>query len=255
MDIIKSYNLNGKTALITGASGKLGEQFARTLSTRGARVILTGRNLDKLKTLKCNLKNSRAIQLDIADKRSIGECFSTLEKSGEKIDICINNAAILKPTPVFKLNLNNNDFENVIQTNVIGTWHVLQHTVNHMKNKKIRGSIINISSAGADKVSRANVSGYYASKAAILRLTQNLVHELSPHNIRINTILPGTVLTAMTESRFKSKEDIEEANSKIPLQRLGQAEDLDGIILYLASNEASKYVTGSSFTIDGGMSC
>lgn len=253
MSLTQLYDFRGKTALITGASGGLGEQFARCLHARGARVILASRRLDKLKDLCSELGNAKAIEMDVADKNSVISCFSELEATGEKIDICVNNAAVLHSTPIFELD--NNNFENIMQTNVVGAWYVLQCTANHMKNYEINGSIINISSAGADKVSRANVSGYYASKAAIVRLTQNLVHELSPYNIRINAILPGTILTSMTQHRFKSQEDIQNANSKIPLKRVGEPEDLDGIILYLASNNASKYVTGSCFTIDGGMSC
>ena len=253
MSLTQLYDFRGKTALITGASGGLGEQFARCLHARGARVILASRRLDKLKDLCSELGNAKAIEIDVADKNSVISCFSELEKAGEKIDICINNAGILLPTPIFELN-NKNNFENIMQTNLIGAWNILQHTANHMKNNNIHGSIINIASAGANKVSRANVSGYYASKAAIVRLTENLVHELSPYNIRINAILPGTILTSMTEHRFESQEEIQKTSSKIPLNRLGKPEDLDGIILYLACNAASKYVTGSCVTIDGGMS-
>ena len=247
------YKLHSKTALITGASGGLGEQFARCLHAQGARVILASRRLDRLKKLTYELSNAVAIKMNVSDKSSVSSCFAELEEAGEKIDICINNAAVLYPTPIFELNETNN-FENIMQTNVIGAWYVLQYAANHMKNYKIHGSIINISSAGADKVSRANVSGYYASKSAIVKLTQNLVHELSPYNIRVNAILPGTIHTPMNEDRFKTQEAIQLVELRTPLKRLGKPKDLDGIILYLSSNEASEYVTGACFTIDGGMS-
>lgn len=254
MNITKLYDFTNKTALITGASQGLGKQIAICLSCHGARVILASRNIEKLTELKNNLGNAKAIRLDIADNTSVLKCFNELNSAGEKIDICINNAGVLKPTPIFNLD-STVCFENICNTNILGTWRVLQHVATHMKNNNIHGSIINISSAGADKISRANVSGYYASKAAIVKLTANLVHELSPYNIRINTILPGTYLTKMTQHRFQTNSQIENTTTKIPLKRLGNPKDLDGIILYLSSNNASAYVTGSCFTIDGGMSC
>lgn len=102
------FDLTGKTALITGASSGLGEQFARCLSGAGARVILAARRVDKLESLSKELKNSRAIQMDMADKQSVKNCFVELEQAGEKIDICVNNAGIAVLTPIFEEDDNNN---------------------------------------------------------------------------------------------------------------------------------------------------
>ena len=139
------FDLNGKTSLITGASSGLGEQFARCLSGAGARVILAARSIDKLNDLAAELHNARAIQMDVSDKQSVKSCFAELEKDSEKIDICVNNAGIFKATPVFEED-HQNDFESVMQTNVMGVWYVTKATANHMKNHGIHGSIINISS-------------------------------------------------------------------------------------------------------------
>ena len=135
------FDLTGKTALITGASSGLGEQFARCLSGAGARVILAARRVDKLESLSKELKNSRAIQMDMADKQSVKNCFVELEQADEKIDICVNNAGIAVLTPIFEED-NNNNFESTIQTNLMGVWYVTKAAATHMKNNDIYGSII-----------------------------------------------------------------------------------------------------------------
>ena len=108
----------GKTAIITGASSGLGEQFARCLSGAGARVILAARRLDKLNDLADELNNTKAIQMDVSDQQSVKSCFAELEKDGEKVDICVNNAGVAVLTPIFDED-NKGDFESTIQTNLM----------------------------------------------------------------------------------------------------------------------------------------
>ena len=249
----KIFDLHGKTAIITGASSGLGVQFARCLSSAGARVILAARSLDKLEALSNEIDNTRAIKMDIANKKSVQECFAELEKLGEKINICINNAGIFKDTPIFSEDPDC-DFESVMQTNVMGTWYVTKAVANHMKNNNIHGSIINIGSVNGDSYLKPERSGYAISKAAIMHMTKALVRELSP-NIRINCISPGPFHTPATRYKISNPELKTNLEASIPLGFFAEPQDLDGIILYLASNEASRYVTGSTFTIDGGVSC
>jgi len=247
MSLAQLYDFNGKTALITGASGGLGEQFARCLSAVGTRVIIAARRVDKLEKLVTELDNAKAIKLDVADKESVNNCFDELEKAGEKIDICINNAGIGALTPLFEED-ENNDFESIIQTNLLGVWFVTKAVANHMKNNNINGSIINISSINGAATPAKNGSAYSISKAAVIHLTKTLVGELSPYNIRINCISPGFFKTTMT------KANIDKVILHIPSGFAADPTDMDGLILYLSSNKASRYVTGSCFTIDGGMS-
>lgn len=241
------FDLKGKTALITGASSGLGEQFARSLSGAGARVILAARRIDKLKTLAAELNNARAIQMDVSDKQSVKSCFAELEKDGEKIDICVNNAGIAILTPIFEEDDNDN-FESIVQTNLMGVWYVTKAVANHMKNHGIHGSIINIGSVNGDAIPAKSGAAYCISKAAVIHLTKTLVGELSPHKIRVNCISPGWFRTPMNGP------DIEQIIPFIPYGGIAEPRDLDGLILYLASGNASKYVTGATFTIDGGMS-
>lgn len=241
------FDLKGKTALITGASSGLGEQFARCLSGAGARVLLAARRLDKLSDLATELNNARAIQMNVSDKQSVKSCFAALEQAGEKIDICVNNAGIAALTPIFEEDENDN-FESIVQTNLMGVWYVTKAVTNHMKNHGIHGSIINIGSVNGDAIPAKSGAAYCISKAAVIHLTKTLVGELSPHKIRVNCISPGWFRTPMNGP------DIEQIIPLIPYGDIAEPRDLDGLILYLASGNASKYVTGATFTIDGGMS-
>ncbi len=254
MDISTCYDLSGKTVLVTGASGGLGAQIVNCFSSAGARVIMASRNIAKLNTIAAQLKDVNILQMDVADRVSVTQAFKSLALKKEKIDICINNAAIMKLTQIFEGDLND-DFAEIMRTNVVGVWNVTKMAAMHMREHHIAGSIINISSAGGGSVCRPNVTGYYASKAAVIKLSQNLVSELSPHHIRINTVLPGTLYTGMTSSRLQNDAEHQKIKDSIPMRRLGNVEDLDGVMLYLASNQASAYVTGSVIAVDGGLAC
>ncbi|PWU06896.1 MAG: 3-ketoacyl-ACP reductase [Verrucomicrobia bacterium] len=242
------FDLTGKTALITGASGGLGQQFARCLSNAGARVLLTARRFGEIQALANELGNARALAIDVSDRVSIKSAFEQFSATDEQIHICINNAGIGKTTPIFD-SAENDNFENILQTNVIGVWYLTRAVANHMKGNGIRGSIINIGSInGSGAYPGKMATGYNVSKAAVLHMTRSLVAELAPHGIRINSISPGYFPTQQDE------ENRDFIRKKIPLDFIPKLNDLDGLILYLASDYASRYVTGSCFTIDGGMS-
>ena len=253
MSLTQLYDFHGKTALITGASGSLGKQFARCLNARGARVLLASRSLKSLQDLSDELGNAKAIKMDVADKNSVISCFSELEKAGEKIDICVNNAGIAKLTPIFQEE-QNDDFESLIQTNLIGVWYVTKAVATHMKNNNIHGSIINIGSVNGDNCLRPEASAYTVSKAAVIHMSKALVGELSSCGIRINCINPGLFHTPLTDYKLRAEEVKQQQLKRIPMNFVAEPSDIDGLILYLASNKASKYVTGSCFTIDGGIS-
>lgn len=136
----------------------------------------------------------------------------------------------------------------------MGTWYVTQAVASHMKKHVIAGSIINISSVnGANKL-REGLTAYAASKAAVIQMTKALVGKLAKENIRINCVAPGLFHTPLTDYKLNTSNAKEEMAQKIPLGFVGDHADLDGTILYLASNETSKYVTGSCLVVDGGVS-
>ena len=247
------YDLSGKTTLVTGATSGLGKQFARILHEAGSRVILVARGRERLEGMAKELSNSMILPMNVGEKSSVKEAFAELESRGEKIDVCINNAGIGMQTPIFEED-EENLFESQIQTNVMGVWYVTHAVANHMKNHKIAGSIINIGSIRGGAKQKEGFCAYATSKAAVMKLTESLVGELGPHNIRINCINPGVFHTPLTDYRLNTKEKKQEIASKNPLGFVADVEDMDGMILYLASNKASRYVNGSIFTIDGGRS-
>lgn len=244
------FNLSGKTALITGSSSGIGERFAHILSQAGARVILAARRIEKLEELAIKLGNAMAIKMDVAGNNSVNSAFKQLEN--ERIDICVNCAGIAGRTAIFEDD-NDQRFESIMQTNVMGVWYVTKAAANHMKERGVAGSIINIASIAGTNYSREGLTGYCASKAAVIQMTKCLVIELAEHKIRINAILPGVIVTPMTEHRVGSEEGNREQAKKIPIGFVGEPDDLEGTLLYLASNKASKYVTGSAITVDGGI--
>jgi NAD(P)-dependent dehydrogenase (short-subunit alcohol dehydrogenase family) len=243
------FDLTGKTALVTGASSGLGNRFARALSAAGARVIVAARRVDRLEALAKELKNVMVVDMDVTKKESVKAAFEEIEQAGEKIDICINNAGTGWHTGVFAED-NENMFEKIVQTNLMGVWYVTKAAASHMKNNHIEGSIINIASiAGGNVVIKYNAA-YSASKAAVIHMTRTLVGELGAAKIRINAVLPGE----LTEYIFSDEEKRKEMEAQVPLHYLPETSDLDGTILFLASNKASRYVTGSTITVDGGAS-
>lgn len=246
-----AFNLKGKTVLITGASKGLGVQFARSFNNAGARVLLAARNQEKLKSLVSELVNAKSIEMDVSNKKSVAHAFHNLEKDGEKIDVCVNNAATATLTPIFEED-NDNSFESIIQTNLIGVWYVTKASANHMKNKGIYGSIINIGSVNGNEQPSKEITAYAVSKAGMMHMVRSLVQELAQYNIRINALNLGPIQSHLLGSSYEHKWDFWQ--NKIPIGFIGHPSDLESIILYLASNNASQYVTGSCFTIDGGMS-
>lgn len=245
------FDLTGKTVLITGASSGLGERFAICLAKANARVILAARRTHLLKQIAEKLNNAIVLEMDVSDRSLVEQAFYSVEALGEKIDICINNAGIYEETPVFAED-DRESFETVFKTNVMGSWYVIQSVAKHMKNHKIPGSIINIASINGDLVPDKTGISYDSSKAAVLHMARSLVQELSPHNIRINTISPGFFLTPMLTGASESWQN--ETLKKIPLGFFAKPEDLDGAILFFSSNNASAYVTGACLTCDGGIS-
>lgn len=245
------FGLHGKTALITGASSGLGEQYAKTLSKAGAQVIVSARTLEKATRVAQTIPNAIPVELDVSRKESVRQALKEIGKSCYTIDICVNNAGIIKPTPVFD-DSDDGAFEEVIQTDLTGVWYVTKAVANHMRNSGVHGSIINIAGVRGDAVPSKGGTAYCVAKAAILHMTKTLVGELSPCHIRINCINPGIFPTNLSKnilSRYR-----EEVEKQIPLGFIPNLEDIEGTILYLASDRASGYVTGSVFTIDGGVS-
>jgi NAD(P)-dependent dehydrogenase (short-subunit alcohol dehydrogenase family) len=237
-------DLTGRRALITGASSGLGAHFASILHAAGASVILVARRLDRIQALAERLSGrAEALCLDVTDAARLEEAFTSVGK----VDIVVNNAgtAISKPA----LDQTEGDWDQVVDTNLKGVWLVATAAARAMRAAGVAGSIINIASILGIRQSRS-VSPYAISKAGVLQLTKQLALELARFNIRVNAVAPGYFVTELNQEFF-STEAGRAVIDRIPQRRLGQLNDLDGVLLLLAS-DASRYMTGAVIAVDGG---
>jgi len=244
-------DLRNKRALVTGAFGGLGAEFARTLANAGAHVALAGRRLQAGERLAAQLaapdRRACAIALDVTQPDSVAGLFDAAsERLGGAIDILVNNAGITTARPA--LEHTESDWMDVIDVNLNGTWRVAQAAGRHMQAQG-GGSIINIASILGLRVAQ-QVPAYAASKAALIQLTQALALEWARHGIRVNALAPGYIETDLNREFFAS--DAGQALiRRVPQRRLGQARELSAPLLLLAS-DASSFMTGSVLVVDGG---
>lgn len=238
-------------ALITGATRGIGRGIALTLGKNGYDVVINYRseNQDLKDTIELLKKENIKFYTVQGDVSSFEESESfvkeAIEKAG-KIDVLVNNAGITKDTLIARMK--KEDFESVIDVNLVGTFNVTKNVISHMiKNRK--GRIINISSV-VGVSGNAGQTNYSASKAGIIGFTKSLAKEVGSRNILVNAVAPGFIETNMTDAL---KEDIkQEIEKAIPLKRIGKPEDVANVVKFLASEEAS-YITGQVINIDGGM--
>ena len=247
------FDFTGQRAIVTGASRGLGRHFALTLARAGAQVALAARRIDRLEEAVKEIEGFNgcaiAIQVDVTDNKSVKVCVETAENELGPINILVNNAGIAVTKPL--LEHAEEDWDSVLDTNLKGIWLMAQEVTRRMVRGGQDGTIINIASVLGDR-GIAQLPGYCASKGGIINLTRAMAVELAPHRIRVNAIAPGYIETDMNRQFFATQVG-QRLIKRIPQRRLGQVEDLDGVLLLLAS-DASRYMTGSVITIDGGQS-
>lgn len=243
-----SFSLNGKIALVTGASKGIGRAAALALAYQGAHVICVSRGKETLDEV-CNEINSlgHSAEALVADMTSMSDI---IKKIGNipKIDVLVNNAGTNIPEPF--IDVTEQNFDQLVQLNIKGCFFVAQQVANKMLENRQGGSIINMSSQ-MGHIGAAQRTVYCMTKHAIEGLTKAMAVELAPNAIRVNSICPTFIKTPMTELFFDSEDFQKETLTKIPLGHVGEVEDIMGVIIYLASN-ASRLVTGSSHKVDGG---
>ena len=247
----KRFDLSGKVALVTGASSGLGVHFARTLAAAGAAVAIAARRADRLASLQAELQSAghkaAAVALDVQSGKSVSAAFDAAETALGPIDIVVNNAGISIVKPA--LEMPEEDWDAVVDTNLRGAWLVAQGAAKRWVAGKRPGSIVNIASIlGLRTIGQ--VAPYNASKAGLIHLTRALAMEWARHNIRVNAICPGYIETEMNSDFWKTPGG-QRLIERIPQRRIGQPEHLDGALLLLAS-EAGSFMTGSVLTVDGG---
>lgn len=247
--------LHGKTVLITSASTGLGFQFANAFACSGCRVILADISTDYLESMIHQIGNAKCVKMDISSKDSVIRCFHDLEKSGERIDICVNNTGSAIITPIFDED-KNDDFETIVQRNIIGLWYVIKEVAKHMKNHSLNGSIINVSSISIkDDIVKPSLAPYLASKSSMIRITKELAKELSPHHIRINCISHKAFHQSFVDDALNNYKCKNKDKNIVPLGfAIESPEDLDSLLLWLSSNVYSSFITGACIIIDGSIS-
>ena len=245
------FDISQEVILVTGASQGLGRQFARVLSARGAAVVLAARQTDKLKSLEEEIRGkggrAAAVQMDVTDIASIGKAVDAAEAALGPVSVLINNAGIA----VEKLAVDQTeaDWDAVINANLKGAYFAATEMARRMIARKQQGNIINIASVLGIGVTKF-VSPYTISKAGIIQATKAMALELASSGIRVNALAPGYIDTEINHD-FWSTPGGEKLTKRIPQRRVGAESDLDGAIMLLASN-ASRYMTGSVVTVDGG---
>ncbi|MDI9363866.1 MAG: SDR family oxidoreductase [Flavobacterium sp.] len=242
---------NKRVAIVTGGGSGLGLAIAQKFVQSGITTIIVGRNVEKLNSAKELLGNlCFAKPLDINHLKTIPTFVSSVLEQFGKIDILVNNAGINLKKEFTEVT--DQDFQNILTTNVTAVFALSREVVKHMLKRKI-GCIINISSMAA-QYGLPKVIAYTASKTAIDGMTRAMAVELSPKGIRVNAIAPGFIYSAMTEKALNSDPERKaKVFGRTPMGYMGQPEDIGNAALYLAS-DAAKYVTGVVLPVDGGNS-
>jgi NAD(P)-dependent dehydrogenase (short-subunit alcohol dehydrogenase family) len=245
------FNLDGKIALVTGASGGLGRHFAGVLAAAGASVCVAARRMEKVTETVAEIESSggRAfgVEMDVTDVGSVAAAFGLIEEQVGPVTVVVNNAGIASGT--LALDLEEIDWDQVMDTNLKGAWSVAQAAAQRMAGADIGGVIVNIASVLGLGVSKG-VLPYAVSKAGLIQMTKALALEWTMHGIRVNALAPGYVETDLTRD-YLASEDGQKLVKRIPQRRPAEMAELDGPLLLLAS-DASSYMTGSVITVDGG---
>lgn len=240
-------NLEGRTAIVTGAAKGIGNAIARRLLEAGARVAVV--DIDQAAAqneAKAMGKAAVAIQTDVSRAEDVDRMVHTLLERWGKIDILINNAGIVGPnTPVS--DLSEEDWDHVLDTNLKSVFLCSRAVIGHMIERK-RGAIVSLASI-AGKEGNANMTPYSVSKAGIICFTKSLAKEVISHGIRVNCVAPALIETPLVDGM--DEEQIDYLTSKIPMGRLGKPEEVAAVVHFLVSDEAS-FTTGQCYDVSGG---
>jgi len=250
--------LAGKSALITGAARGIGLSFAKAYVAEGARVAIADIDIERASAAASTIGPSAiAVHLDVTDTASIDASVETTANQFGQIDILINNAAIFSASPIIEID--RSDYTRVFDVNVGGTLFMMQAVARHMIEAGVRGRIINMASQ-AGRRGEPLVAVYCASKAAVISLTQSAALNLIKHGINVNAIAPGVVdgehwdgvdaFFAKYENKAPGQKKAEVA-AGVPYGRMGRADDLTGMAIFLASKEAT-YIVAQTYNVDGG---
>jgi gluconate 5-dehydrogenase len=247
------FDLTGQVALVTGTSRGLGQYLARALAKAGADLILTSRRRESLRAFETEIRalgrRTLALELDVRDHASIQRMAAEAEAAFGQIHILVNNAGCNVRKPA--LDVSWDDWNLVLDTNLRGSFFVAQAVARSMKAHSY-GRIVNIGSV-TSVFGYAGLAPYGASRGGIRQLTMSLADDWGQYGITVNCLAPGWFKTQQNQVLYENQEWVDYLVDRIPMKRPGQPHDLDGAVVFLAS-EASGYVTGQTLLVDGGIS-
>ncbi len=251
LDPIAAFRLDGRIALVTGASSGLGARFARVLDAAGARVVLSARRKERLDELVDELDDAVAVTCDLSEPDAPDALVATaLERCGT-VDVLINNAGVTEVVPALDEPLER--FREVVGVNLVAPFALARAAARSMVDSGRGGTIVNVASVlGTVGVGQVPQASYAASKGGLVNLTRELAAQWARKGVRVNAIAPGWFRSEMTEGRLFGDERSERwIRNRTPMGRGGAEHELDGALLFLAG-EASSFVTGQVLCVDGG---
>ncbi|UUP19041.1 3-oxoacyl-[acyl-carrier-protein] reductase [Nitratireductor thuwali] len=241
------FDLTGRKALVTGASGGIGEAVARTLHAQGATVGLHGTRVEKLEALAADLGDRvKIFPANLSDRNDVKELAAKAESELEGVEILVNNAGITRDGLFVRMS--DDDWDAVLEVNLTAVFRLTRELTHPMMRRRF-GRIINISSV-VGVTGNPGQANYCASKAGLIGFSKSLAHEIATRNITVNAVAPGFIESAMTGKLNDKQRDA--IMGAIPMKRMGTGDEVASAVAYLASNEAA-YVTGQTIHVNGGM--
>ena len=249
---LEAFRLDGRVSIVTGGSKGLGEAMAMALAKAGSKVVVVSRNLEGSQQVTSRISDATqqetlALKVDVTRKADVDQMAKEIVARFGRIDVLVNNAGVNIRKPL--LETEELDWETVIQVNLKGPM-LCSRAVGQIMVGQRSGSIINMASM-MSFVSIAGRASYSTSKSGLVGMTRALALEWAPYNVRVNALCPGPFVTPMNKALLENRETRDFFISRIPLGRFGNPQELDGAVVFLAS-DASSFVTGSTLVIDGG---